>query len=112
MQTYAKLPKAELTQNFFGAGYQFETFVCYFRSIGQTRGEAGGRGAIPGGQSCALREFADFRFVQRRFEQRRDYVMLGCGAMSRAEIQSVVGVYAVGYRSEILLEGQGVEHVE
>ena len=74
--------------------------------------EAGGRGPIPGGQTGAAGEHANFGLGEASVEKWREDVMFVGSAMAGAKIVSVVGVDAVGDGAESAFAGERFHAVE
>jgi len=112
VKTDAELPEAEVAEGGFGAVDEGEALGRDFGAVGKARSEAGGGGAVPCGEIGAAGEFADFGFAEADVEERREDVMLGGGFVAGAEVESVVGVDAVGDGGKILCGGELVEDCE
>jgi len=90
------LAEAELAESSFGAVDEGEALGGDFGAVGKARSEAGGGGAVPRGEIGAAGEFADFGFAEANVEERREDVMLGGGFVAGTEVESVIGIDAVG----------------
>jgi len=108
----AELAEAEVAEGGFGAINEGEALGSDFGAVGKARSEAGGGRAVPRGEIGAAGEFADFGFAEANVEERREDVMLGGGFVTGAEVESVVGVDAVGDGGKILFGGELVENAE
>ena len=93
---HAELPEPHGPQCVFSALDNTQRFGRNRASIFQARGKTGGGRLVPHPQVCLPRQFPDFSFVQTRFEQRGQNMMLARGLLSGAKVALVVGVDSVG----------------
>src|SRR5712692_7370283 len=112
MEPHAELTKAEFAEGSFAAFDQRKTLGSDFRSVGQARGKARGSGTVPSRQPSAEGEHTNLRFVEVSVEQGGENLMFRCGPVPGTEIESVIGIHAIGDGAESTGAGDFVEHGE
>lgn len=95
MEARAELAEAEGFERLFAVFHRFDAFLGDFGAVGDAGAEAGGGGAVPGGEAGTAAEFANLGFGEAGFNEGGFDVVGFGGALAGTPVAEIVDVDAI-----------------